>query len=219
LDTSFISRFLLILALAVGIGFGQVALAQTDTTKVSKADSLEAAQIQRKLDSLARFLNQKKVKAPTKAALYSAALPGLGQIQNRSAWWIKVPIIYGGATALVFVMAQNHRNYVIFRDAYLYRLDNNPLTNPPAPYDDRRLFTDDGLRARRDQFRRDRDYMVVLTTAFYMLQIAEAATTAHLKTFDDSDDLSWRLAPTAIPAPWQGQGNFAYGLKLEVRLK
>jgi Family of unknown function (DUF5683) len=209
------------LGLVVGVGLGcpAPAQAQTDTTKINQADSLQAARIQRQLDSLAAFLNQKKVKAPTKAALYSAALPGLGQIHNRSVWWIKVPIIYGGATALVFIMSQNHRNYVILRDAYLYRLDNNPLTNPPPPYDDRRQFTDDGLRARRDQFRRDRDYMVVLTTAFYLLQIAEAATTAHLKTFDDSDDLSWRLAPTAIPAPWQGQASFAYGLKLEVRFK
>jgi hypothetical protein len=176
----------------------------------------QEAKIEAQLDSLQSFLNQKKVKPPTQAALYSAIIPGLGQWYNRKAWYIEIPIIYGVTGFLVWNTARNHREFVTYRNAYLYRLDNNPATEPPAPYNDARRFTNDGLRARRDQFRRDRDYMVIVTAAFYLLQVVEAAAVAHLKTFDDSDDLSWRIVPAILPT----SGNtLAYGVTLRLTIK
>jgi hypothetical protein len=176
----------------------------------------QEAQLNAQLDSLEAFLNQKKVKPPTQAALYSAIVPGLGQWYNRKAWYIEIPVIYGVTGFLVWNTARNHREFVTYRNAYLYRLDNNPATEPPAPYNDARRFTNDGLRARRDQFRRDRDYMVIVTAAFYLLQVVEAAAIAHLKTFDDSDDLSWRLTPAILPTT----GNaLAYGVTLHLTIK
>ena len=59
------------------------------------------------LDSLPRKLRIKKdYLTPSKAAFYSAVLPGLGQIHTRR-YWI-VPFIYGGlATASYFYTDQN----------------------------------------------------------------------------------------------------------------
>ena len=52
---------------------------------------------------------------PNKVALYSAILPGLGQIYNKKAW--KLPIIYGGGMTLVFSSINYNTQYLFFRDA------------------------------------------------------------------------------------------------------
>lgn len=207
------TRYFAFFLLAASLSIAGGAMAQDlDTAKLADQEAKIAIQ----LDSLQSFLAKKKVKGPTQAALYSAIVPGLGQWYNRKAWFIEIPVIYGAAGFLVWNMARNHREYVTFRNAYLYRLDNNPATEPPAPYNNTQIYTNDGLKARRDQFRRDRDYMVIVTTAFYFLQVVEAAAIAHLKTFDDSDDLSWRVSPALLPTV----GNsFAYGITLKVMLK
>jgi hypothetical protein len=58
--------------------------------------------------------------------------------------------------------------------------------------------------------------MVIVTAAFYLLQVVEAAAVAHLKTFDDSDDLSWRIVPAILPT----SGNtLAYGVTLRLTIK
>ena len=47
---------------------------------------------------------------PNTAALYSAALPGLGQAYNNKYW--KIPIIYGGALVLGYYI--NYNNQLIY---------------------------------------------------------------------------------------------------------
>lgn len=167
-------------------------------------------------DSLTLIIKPKakKISEPTRAALYSAALPGLGQYYNKKLWYIKVPVIYGGATALAITMSLNHKQYVAHRNAYLYRLDGNPLTEPSPIFSG---ATDDGLRSRRDRFRRERDYTMILSLGFYLLNIAEAATTAHLKGFDVSDDLSFKVLPSVQPISQSGQ--VATGLALRLSFK
>ncbi|MGB1451693.1 MAG: DUF5683 domain-containing protein, partial [Marinirhabdus sp.] len=54
--------------------------------------------------------------APSRAAFYSAVLPGLGQYYNKSYW--KIPIAYAGMGTGVFFYIRNNRDYNHFRDAY-----------------------------------------------------------------------------------------------------
>src|SRR4051812_33367336 len=67
-----------------------------------------------------RILPQKKYHSPKKAALFSAVLPGAGQVYNKK-WW-KVPIIYAGAGGLAYSFQFNQSKYVKYRNAYKYRI-------------------------------------------------------------------------------------------------
>lgn len=173
---------------------------------------MDTVALKKRLDSLTRLIEgPKPISEPTKAALLSAALPGLGQIYNKNFWYLKVPAIYAAAGVLAFTLNFNQRNYTGFRDAYQYRLDKNPFTIPDARFN---TGNDDGIRSQRDRFRRERDYTIILGIGLYLLQIAEAATTAHLKTFDVSDDLSMRFKPSIEPVPMQGAPALGIGIAL-----
>lgn len=149
------------------------------------------------LDSLYGY-GEGKMSLPTRAALLSASLPGLGQYFNRSLWYLKVPLIYGLLGFTTYQILANHKQYITLRDALLYREDGNPLTVSDSRY---ATFNNDGLRSRRDSYRRDREFNMVLTLAVYMLNVAEAAATAHLKSFDISDDLSLKIQPKTMLLP------------------
>lgn len=178
-----------------------------DTTVRIWADSLARAK-KFKADSLAILARiafdslygygEGKVSPPARAAMLSAALPGLGQYFNKSLWYLKVPVIYGLFGFTFYQITIYHKQYILFRDALLYREDGNPLTVSDSRYTS---FTNDGLRSRRDAFRRERDFNVVLTLGVYMLNIAEAAATAHLRSFDISDDLSLKIHPKTMLLP------------------
>jgi hypothetical protein len=129
-------------------------------------------------------------------AMLSAAVPGLGQYYNKTGWMLKVPVIYAGGATLVWLTIQNHSDYRLFREAYVFRNDGNALTETSAFFEGR---SDDQLLRQRDKFRRDRDFYMILTGIFYVLNIAEAATTAHLNEFDVSDNLSLRFQPKVQP--------------------
>ena len=54
--------------------------------------------------------------SPSKAAFYSAVVPGLGQIYNKKYW--KLPIVYGGLAAGIFFYSWNNKKYHEYRDEY-----------------------------------------------------------------------------------------------------
>ncbi|MCC5944734.1 MAG: hypothetical protein JJT94_07340 [Bernardetiaceae bacterium] len=147
-----------------------------------------------------------KLSKAARMAVLSAAVPGLGQYQNKTGWMLKVPVIYAGGATLVWLTIQNHSDYRIFREAYVSRNDGNALTQPSDFFEGR---TDDQLLRQRDRFRRDRDFYMILTGIFYLLNVAEAATTAHLNEFDVSDNLALRIKPNIEPiaySPYNSAG-------------
>lgn len=137
---------------------------------------------------------KKTLRPPSKAALLSTILPGLGQIYNRKIW--KVPIIYGLFGVLAYTVNTYHKHYAEARDNLFFLTDKDPKTivHPKFFY-----YTADNLRRRRDQMRRDRDYYLIISMLTYGLVVADAAVDGHLNRFDVSDDLSFRCRPTIIP--------------------
>lgn len=145
---------------------------------------------------------------PQKAALYSALLPGAGQVYNREIW--KVPILYAGIGTIAYLWHNNGLLYYRF-DRILQRRNavDAGLAPGQAP-----VYTDEfvGLYDKRqliqirDGYRRNRDLTVIVSALVYLLQIADAHVFAHLKGFNINDDLA--LRPAALP-PTPGQPGWA----------
>lgn len=132
--------------------------------------------------------------SPSKAAFYSAILPGAGQIYNNRYWW-QLPLIYGGMAASIYYFIDNSNSYDRFRTAFRLRRAGLP---DEFTVNGNQIISDAGLESAQRQLRQNRDLSLLTTVLIYVLQIVEASVTAHLIQFDDSDDLS--LSPTAIPS-------------------
>lgn len=161
---------------------------------VPASDSLRQTEL--KPDSL-ELPKKASVHSPGKAAIRSAIIPGWGQIYNKKYW--KVPIVYGalGTTAGIFVY--NLQNYRDTRFAYRVKYNMRVNATDSALYvkikDELKPLSESSLRSYRDQFRRDIDYSVLFFMIMWGLNVVDAAVDAHLKSFDVSPDLSFRLQP------------------------
>ncbi len=145
----------------------------------------------------------KQVHSPRKATIYSAVLPGLGQIYNKKYW--KVPLIYGGFIGFGYAINWNNDYYVLYKQAYADIIDSDPNTNSfkdlviEGNWDwdnasEVAQFTT-RLNNAKDAARRNRDFMIILTAAFYAINIIDATVDAHFFDFDISDDLTFNWAP------------------------
>lgn len=154
------------------------------------------------LDSLRRL------HSPRRAGLYSAVLPGLGQVYNHQ--YVKVPLMLGGLGVATGIFLWNFDKYVTYRDAYRLRL-NGHLTGDPKVD----IYSPDDLRYLRDGYRQYVDYSVLGFAAVYLYNILDAVVFAHLYHFDVSNDLSrLRFGPVSNPAGPYGVGfGFTYTFK------
>jgi len=133
--------------------------------------------------------------SPIKAQLYSAVLPGLGQIYNRKYW--KVPIIYGIGGAVIFMYLYYKSFYDDLNDAYIEVYYMEPQ---PTSYEFRgRLIPSADivktLEVARNGARKYKDYCLVGIAAVYFLNIIDAMIDAHFLNYDVSDDISFNLSP------------------------
>lgn len=131
--------------------------------------------------------------SPRRASLYSAVLPGLGQAYNRKFW--KIPILYVGAGVLVYSINWNHQQYVSLKSAlftYLNEGEDSGLVIIPGRLNP---VPETNVRRGIDKYRRDRDYLIIISGLVYMLNIADAMVDAHLKGFDLGDDLTLKIKP------------------------
>ncbi len=142
------------------------------------------------------ILQPKKIEqekhSPKKAALLSAALPGLGQLYNKKYW--KMPVIYAGFGALTYSFIYNETKYQKYLTAYKFRIDNDPSTTD----DYVGKYSDDNLNTLQKYYHRYRDLTVIGIGALYLLNIVDACVDAHLFTFNVDDDLTINIHPTII---------------------
>ncbi|EDP94539.1 DUF5683 domain-containing protein [Kordia algicida OT-1] len=155
----------------------------TETTK--KEQTTEASEL--KIDN-ASVVDEKKVidpLSPSKAAFYSAILPGLGQAYNKKYW--KIPIVYAALGTGIYFYVDNNKNYNRYRTAYKRRL---------AGFNDDEfqgiVADNDALIDAQEFYQRNRDLSLLLTVIAYVLNIVDANVDAHLLQFNVSDDLSVR---------------------------
>ena len=125
---------------------------------------------------------------PGRATLYSALLPGLGQIYNGE--YFKVPIYWGGLMASVHFLTTNDLNYKRFKRIH------NEATNPGSGYNQQ--ISAETAKWYRDVYRRYRDYSIVATAAVYLLQVIDANVFAYMHDFEVSDDISMNIEPAVI---------------------
>ncbi|MBO7055215.1 MAG: hypothetical protein J6W37_07510 [Bacteroidales bacterium] len=181
-------RKLILLGFICFLGLRTFAQEDTDTLIALQEVTKETA------DSI------EKKHSPKTAAILSTILPGAGQIYNNS-WW-KVPIVYAGFAGIGYGLYFYQDYYKSFKTAYNnYR---NPYLeqglNPPADT----ILTVRGetgyspvnVQQGRDFYRKYRDLCIIGLGVWYLANILDAYTEAHLFEFDVSDDLSVQWQPT-----------------------
>lgn len=153
--------------------------------------------------------------APSKAAFYSAVLPGLGQAYNKRYW--KVPIVWGAIGASIYGYLWNDQSYDRVRTAFKRRqagfIDDefyDPFGTGTGP-----LLDLEDLQNEQERFQRDRDLLLLLTIALYALNIVDANVDAHLKQFNVDDDLSFDMEPFINLDPITNSPN--YGMAVVIK--
>ncbi len=144
---------------------------------------------------------------PTKAGLYSAVLPGLGQYYNRKYW--KIPIVWGAIGTGIGVTIYNDKMYKRYREAYIAELNGLP-----HEFSDIEGITKEALGRTQDRMKRQKDYSVAITGLVYILNIMDAVVDAHL--FDQRNDPDLAIKPTIIYDPF-GLHNSKAGLSFNYK--
>ncbi|WBV56237.1 DUF5683 domain-containing protein [Chryseobacterium daecheongense] len=127
---------------------------------------------------------------PTKAGLYSAVFPGLGQFYNKKYW--KIPIVWGAVGTGVGIAMWNDKQYKKYREYYIAKLNGTP-----NEFIDSRPWLDKVALANvQDRAKRQRDYAIAITGLIYILSIVDAVVDAHLYESRHDPDLTFK--PTVI---------------------
>ena len=172
-------------------------LASKSISKPYIQDSLR--KIEAKVDSV--LAKQPFKIIPRKSTIRSMILPGWGQISNRQYW--KLPLVVGAFVTLGLIANFNHERYMKYRDYYYIVSPHpeDPTYSPPAtvavPYEDGQIRDLDVNQLKRlnDGYRRNRDYTYIGMFLAWGLNVVDANVSAHLKTFDVSDDITMRIKP------------------------
>lgn len=129
---------------------------------------------------------------PRTATIRSAILPGWGQAYNKKYW--KIPIVYGALGVSAGFFFSNLKTYKELRQAVILKSDgipgNDTLISPEL-----QNLPLEALRVYRNTFRQYVDYSVLVFLVFWGLNVVDATVDAHLKSFDVSPDLSFKIRP------------------------
>jgi hypothetical protein len=131
-----------------------------------------------------------------KAGLYAALIPGLGQIYNRQYW--KLPIVYGGLGAAGYFVYKNSTDYTKLRKAYVGRIGAAASHNTPTD-EYVGIYTTDQLQQLQADQNRILNMTVIYTSLAFAVQVLDAVTSAHLRNFDISRDISMQIKPVPTP--------------------
>ena len=207
--------FLLLFFFALSATYGQEVA--TDSLRVDTVE-VKKKRKKRKRDKTTEIGGPIDPLRPSKAAFYSAVIPGLGQAYNKRYW--KVPLALGAVGAGIYFIDYNNNRYDSFRDAFkrrragftddeYYDIDGTGIV-PGSPD-----FSDEALQDAQVSAQRDRDLSILLTVVLYVLNIIDANVDAHLQQFNVDENLSLNMQPYLRWEDIQGQAN--YGLSLQIQ--
>lgn len=128
---------------------------------------------------------------PGRAALYSLALPGAGQIFNKKYW--KVPFVWAAEGVAIGVLVYNINSFRRWNNALIGYHSDPQIILPPAEGRSANELLD--TRNRRRQYR---DYSIISVVLIHFIQVADAFVNSHLIEFDVSDDLSIELGNSGL---------------------
>jgi hypothetical protein len=142
------------------------------------------------------IVDTNNVYSPKKAIIYSAILPGAGQVYNhiampkgqKKAFW-KVPLIYAGIGTMGYFLLSNQLTQKSLKEEYIQR-EAGLIVDPKwSQYDQ------EGVLTLYNQYLNWRDLSILGFTAVYLLQVVDAGIEAHFVKFDISEDLSLTIQP------------------------
>lgn len=142
---------------------------------------------------------------PGKATVYSILFPGMGQIYNGEYW--KIPIYWGAIAGGVYFYSTNKRNYERYKWIYDQASSTDPDVEKPPVSAENALYY-------RDMFRRYRDYSILATALFYVIQVVDANVFAYMQDFEIDDDITLRVEPTVITPDYAQAPGMGLGLTL-----
>ena len=139
------------------------------------------------MDGVVSYKSERKPH-PGKATLYSLLVPGLGQAYIGDYW--RIPIYYGCLIVSVDCLVSNSKNYRRFKRIY------NEATTEDSGYS--QAITSSTALYYRNLYRRYRDYSILATIGFYILQIIDANIFSYMGDFEVTEDIAMRMEPTII---------------------
>ncbi len=167
--------------------------------------SISAKEEEPKTDSI-------KTHSFKRAMIYSAVIPGAGQIYNhrampkgkKKAYW-KVPLIYAGLGTSAYFAFTNLSQAKAYRTEVEYRKESGSMLNFQE-------FDSLGLVSLYKQARNNRDLLFLGMGFVYLLNIADAGVEAHFVSFDVSEEISFTLQPSF-------RTEYAVGLSVQMNFR
>ena len=126
--------------------------------------------------------------APSKAAFYSAILPGLGQAYNKKYW--KIPIVYAALGTGVYFYKMNDKQYNRYRDAYKRRLAGYQDDEFYGEIPGQPRIEDEALIRAQKTLKKNKEISILVTLGLYALNIIDANVDAHLIQFNVDENLT-----------------------------
>jgi hypothetical protein len=193
------NRFLFLFFSMLLIGFVSFSQKKGDTLLI-KNDSIiikgvDSAALHKPADTPV-----KKKHSPRKAAIRSAIIPGWGQAYNRKYW--KLPIVYGALGTTAYIFRYNVKQYNEIQFAYKVLVNKDSANFPkvaPALQPFIAANASNDLFNARSEVRQNIDYSALVFLFFWALNVVDAVVDAHLKDFDVSPEITFKIKPGFNP--------------------
>jgi hypothetical protein len=176
------------------------------TKKLSLVNRIFKSDSTKRENFLSRVLkvdSAKKANPARKALLRSLILPGWGQATNKEYWVI--PIVYGAVAGGVFTFYVNNSRYQYYKgklEEIVIGGEKEVLVRSYIGLGTKQSekevgpFNQSQIEPVVNTYRRYRDLTVIVFAVGWALQAVQANVSAHLKTFDMSDDISLKFEPS-----------------------
>ena len=154
----------------------------------------------------AQTIQQENFQSAKRASIYSALIPGYGQLYNKKYW--KIPIVYASIGTAFYIARWNQNKYLTYKEAFKFRTDQDPTTIDE--FED--MYSEANLITIKNYHRKNRDLAYIVSAGFYLLNIIDASVDAHLFNYNINEDITLNIKPFMM------HSNFNYHPALSLTL-